>query len=1464
MSDDYTSNRQTTGTVAVGGSASGVIETPGDRDWFAVTLEAGKWYRIDLEGLWAGGGTLIDPYLRGVHDADGALIAGTTDDNAGVVYNSRGLFTAGEDGTYYVAAGAVGNGLGTYTLSVTELSDDHAAGTGTGGTVAVGGSATGDIETPGDRDWFAVTLEAGKRYRIDLKGSWTEDGTLRDPYLHGVHDADGALIAGTTDDNAGAIYNSRVFFTAGEDGTYYVAAGAVGNGLGTYTLSVTEHSLTDDHHAADQAAGTGTGGTVAVGGSATGDIETRGDRDWFAVTLEAGKTYRIDLEGSWTGVGTLRDPYLRGVHDADGALIAGTTDDNSGTGHNSRVFFTAGEDGTYYVAAGADGNGHRGTYTLSVKELPGDQAAGTGTGGTVAVGGSATGDIEYAGDRDWFAVTLDAGKTYRIDLEGSRTGDGTLRDPYLRGVHDADGAFIAGTTDDNGGTGRNSRVFFTAGEDGIYYVAAGASANWHRGTYTLSVTEVPGDQAAGTGTGGTVAVGGSATGDIETRGDRDWFAVTLEANKTYRIDLEGSRTGDGTLSNPYLRGIHDADGVLIAGTTDDNGGTGLNSRVFFTAGEDGTYYVAAGAVGNRLGTYTLSVTELPGDQAAGTGTGGTVAVGGSATGDIEYAGDRDWFAVTLEANKTYRIDLEGSRTGDGTLSNPYLRGVHDADGALIAGTTNDNGGTGRNSRVFFTAGEDGTYYVAAGARANGHRGTYTLSVTEPSDDYAAGTGTSGTVAVGGSATGDIEYAGDRDWFAVTLEAGKTYRIDLEGYWGGKGTLRDPYLRGVHDADGALIAGTTNDDGVNPNSQVFFTAGEDGTYYVAAGASANGLGTYTLSVTEVSDDDHAAGTGTSGTVAVGGSATGAIETPVDRDWFAVTLEAGKWYRIDLEGWPTGKGTLVDPYLRGIHDADGALIAGTTDDNAGAVFNSRVFFTPGEDGTYYVAAGAGGAYGRNWHGTYTLSVRELPDDDYAAGTGTSGTVAVGGSATGDLETPGDRDWFAVTLEAGKTYRIDLEGSQTGKGTLYDPYLRGVHDADGALIAGTTDNDGGAILSENSRVFFTPGEDGTYYVAAGANWGYGTYTLSVTELSDDHAAGTGTSGTVAVDGSARGDIETPGDRDWFAVTLETGKPYRIDLEGWSTGDGTLFDPYLRGVHDADGALIAGTTNDDGGTIGNSRVFFTPGEDGTYYVAAGAAANWHGTGTYTLSVTDLYVPDDYSAGTGTSGTVAVGGSATGNIESSGDRDWFAVTLEAGKTYRIDLEGWPTGKGTLTDPVLRGVHDSDGALIAGTANDNGGAGYNSRVFFTPGEDGTYYVAASAGANWDRGSGTYTVSVTELSDDHAAGTGTSGTVAVGGSATGDIETRGDRDWFAVTLEADKTYRIDLEGVWTGGGTLADPYLGGVHDADGAFIAGTTNDNGGSGRNSRVLFSPGEEGTYYVAAGANWHLGTYTLSVEESI
>ena len=58
----------------------------------------------------------------------------------------------------------------------------------------------------------------------------------------------------------------------------------------------------------------------------------------------------------------------------------------------------------------------------------------------------------------------------------------------------------------------------------------------------------------------------------------------------------------------------------------------------------------------------------------------------------------------------------------------------------------------------------------------------------------------------------------------------------------------------------------------------------------------------------------------------------------------------------------------------------------------------------------------------------------------------------------------------------------------------------------------------------------------------------------------------------------------------------------------------------------------HDQGGFLGNfARAFFTPEEDGTYYIAVGAGAEYRGgTGFYTLSVRVDDHPDDYGANPG------------------------------------------------------------------------------------------------------------------------------------------------------------------------------------------------------------------------------------------
>ena len=117
------------------------------------------------------------------------------------------------------------------------------------------------------------------------------------------------------------------------------------------------------------------------------------------------------------------------------------------------------------------------------------------------------------------------------------------------------------------------------------------------------------DFAANISTAGRIAVGDTATGNIGSTGDRDGFAVELVAGRTYIIDLRGSPTGDGTLSDPYLRGIKGPDGSRIAGVSNDDGGEGYNSQLNFTPTESGTHYIIAGAY-SGLGAYEVEVRDV--------------------------------------------------------------------------------------------------------------------------------------------------------------------------------------------------------------------------------------------------------------------------------------------------------------------------------------------------------------------------------------------------------------------------------------------------------------------------------------------------------------------------------------------------------------------------------------------------------------------------------------------------------------------------------------------------------------------------------------------------------------------------------------------------------------------------------------------------------------------------------------
>ena len=104
---------------------------------------------------------------------------------------------------------------------------------------------------------------------------------------------------------------------------------------------------------------------------------------------------------------------------------------------------------------------------------------------------------------------------------------------------------------------------------------------------------------------GELTVGASATSQLETGSDTDWFRIELTAGQRYQFDLTAYGTSGG-LSDPMLR-LHQ-NGQVIA--VDDDDGPGLDPRIVFTASTSGSYYLEASSPEAQGGQYELTAVNL--------------------------------------------------------------------------------------------------------------------------------------------------------------------------------------------------------------------------------------------------------------------------------------------------------------------------------------------------------------------------------------------------------------------------------------------------------------------------------------------------------------------------------------------------------------------------------------------------------------------------------------------------------------------------------------------------------------------------------------------------------------------------------------------------------------------------------------------------------------------------------------
>ena len=295
--DDHGNDIDDATVAAVGVDVEGVIDYPGDYDYFRFTAEEGQIYQIDVAL-----GSLPDSVLV-LLGPDGWELA--YNDDHGDSWASRVVWLAPESGVYYLVVESSGfdADVGTYTLTVSHstIVDDHGDDIDDATAIRVGADVRGALDYDDDIDYFRFQAERGQSYQIDVAL-----GTLDDSIVD-LYDVDWSFL--DSNDDYGDTLASRLYWEAPSSGERYVTV--EGYGTGTYTLTV---SIIDDHGNGFESAT-----RIAIGEAVAIELEDIDDIDVLVFRAEPGTEYVLPLD--WESY-SFRQSYtarpIVALFDADG------------------------------------------------------------------------------------------------------------------------------------------------------------------------------------------------------------------------------------------------------------------------------------------------------------------------------------------------------------------------------------------------------------------------------------------------------------------------------------------------------------------------------------------------------------------------------------------------------------------------------------------------------------------------------------------------------------------------------------------------------------------------------------------------------------------------------------------------------------------------------------------------------------------------------------------------------------------------------------------------------------------------------------------------------------------------------------------------------------------------------------------------------------------------------------------
>jgi hypothetical protein len=586
-------------------------------------------------------------------------------------------------------------------------------------------------------------------------------------------------------------------------------------------------------------------------------------------------------------------------------------------------------------------------------------------------------------------------------------------------------------------------------------------------------------------TSGRLSPGGQASGVLDASNDSDWFRIALAANTFYTFELSAPpQTG-------YYRSLffYGSKGEAISSSSYT-----YSAPLSFTVKSStaGNYYIAVRDFPSSSTNFTAQPYTVKASAGIVDDIGDTrdaakqIVVGQKTSALLEASSDVDYFKVSLQAGITYKI-MPTWNPNSANTAYGYIR-VEDPDGNNVSGASSPS----------FTATRSGDYYFSV-SNWGGSVTNYDVTVSKAVDDHAANSSGAGHLTIGAAATtGLLEVEGDRDWYGVQLNAATTYWFTLgtgsgsPAYNGGGATLK------LLAEDGTVVA--TNSDYLGSQGAMVlqYVPTTGGKYHLEVSNNSSGTGAYQVRAVVGEKDDYGNTASAAADIAVGSAVQGKLAIPQDMDVFKLSVTAGKTYLVSLTAQALASGNKLN--MNG-SSADYYIGASLAEYRKTGMEQYRVL-TADKSGDYYFTVSNSNTSGTH-ASSYTLTVTEPPNDDFAADRSTTGALNVGGSVTGKLDYTGDIDTFKITLQYGAKYVFQLRGAGSGEGSL------ALGNMALQITSAAQSGSGSLVNSRDGNYTFTSDGAGDYYVSvrpvssylsANADDLTGSYALHATAISGD----------------------------------------------------------------------------------------------------------------------------------------------------------------------------------------------------------------------------------------------------------------------------------------------------------------------------------------------------------------------------